>query len=183
MKPAPTTGRDHAHKIVFFLWGEFREETMNTVVTPVVLNDGMTLLWPRLFDGAVSLVKNSCRRSIPPEGEKRHRPSSSSPAVCRGERERLPRRYFRFRMGLSPVRIDPGNFPKEFAFGSKGGMPSALRPPSAMCSRMGRENGVLFHCGALLDSHPPSPLQETEIGGSPEGVVSAGYVRSYVGIQ
>ncbi len=118
---------------------------------PCCVDDGMTLIWPRLFDGAVLLVRTPANDT---RGE--HRPLSSS-LVC-GESKRLPRRYLHFRMGLSPVKL-PGEFPQGVCL-CQGGCPDLGRPWQV--SRMDQMNGILFYCGALLDSHPPSPLQETE---------------------
>jgi hypothetical protein len=115
---------------------------------PYCVDDDMPLIWPRLFDSAVLLVRTPANAT---GGE--HRPLLSSP-VC-GESKRLPRRYFHFQMGLSPVKL-PREFPQGVCL-CQDGCPDLGRP--RQLSRMGRMNGVLFHCGALLNSHPPLPLQ------------------------
>ena len=77
-------------------------------MTPVeFIQDGMTLLWPRLFDGAVSPMMLLPTPSIASlDAKEGRRPSLQS--------ERLPRRCSRFRAGLSPT-LGPGNFPEERA--------------------------------------------------------------------
>ena len=128
----------------------------------------MTVLWPRLFDGAVSLVRTLA------DAPRRGSIGRRRPPRCAGGRERLPRRYFRFRMGLSPVRIARGISPRSVRRSKADALASAALGD---VSRMNRENGVLFHCGALLDSHPPSPLQETEREGIEGRRGRAGDVR------
>jgi hypothetical protein len=129
---------------------------------PHCVDDGMALIWLRLFDGAILLVRTPAKAI---GGE--HWPSSSSP-VC-GESKRLPRRYFRFRMGLSPVKL-PGEFPQGVCL-CQGRCPDLGRP--WQLSRMDQMNGILFHCGALLDCHPPLPFQEGSggVGGSGKGSI------------
>ena len=124
------------------IWGSFKKRRIPDV-TPVEFSnytyqdiykyiDGMTLMWQRLFDGAVSLLR-SCRMMIIGIV-----PNIS--AVFAKEQAAAAPVNFRFRMGLSPVSargISPRSVPIErLPIGDDNNIPrrGTPRKPSAVVS-------------------------------------------------
>ena len=121
------------------IWGSFKKRRIPDM-TPVEFSnytyqdiykyiDGMTLMWQRLFDGAVSLLR-SCRMMI-------NRYQTYRPSLPRNKR--LPRRLTSV-SGWDSLPLVPGEFPQGVCLLK--GCPSAMiiprrgtpRKPSAVIS-------------------------------------------------